>query len=286
MLAKLRVALDNVKFAHTIFALPFCLMSFGCATYPGPSVRLLILVLLAMVTARTAAMSYNRYTDADIDAANPRTKGRPVPSGRMTRRETLLWTLVSAALFIAVCGFINRWTLLLSPVALAVVLGYSHSKRFTWLSHLWLGASLAIAPLGGWIAAGELPWDPVPWLIAAAVAFWVAGFDVIYATQDDTFDREHGLHSLVTRVGAANALLVARLFHAVAVACLIGLGLWSEHLGAVYFVGLGVAALCILWEHALVKPHDLSRVNVAFFTLNGVVSLILCVTTLLDIYGW
>ncbi len=285
-LAKLRVALDNVKFAHTVFALPFCLMSFGYATHPGPSLRLLALVLLAMVTARTAAMSYNRYVDADIDARNPRTRGRPVPTGRMSRRETLLWTVISAILFVLVCWFINLWAFALSPAALAVVLGYSHSKRFTWLSHLWLGSALAIAPLGGWIAAGKLPWDPVPWLIAAAVAFWVAGFDIIYATQDETFDRAHGLYSLVTRLGIANALRVARLFHAVAVASLVGLGLWSDPLGAVYFIGLALAALCILWEHAIVRPDDLSRVNVAFFTMNGVVSLILCAATILDLYGW
>lgn len=282
--ARIAVALDNIKFAHTIFALPFCLLAFGYASYPGPSWRLLGLVLLAMVTARTAAMSYNRYTDADVDAANPRTASRPVPSGRMSRRETLAWTLVASATFVGAASLINPWTLALSPLALVVILGYSHSKRFTWLSHVWLGMALAIAPMGGWIAAGGRPWAPVPLLIAAAVVCWVAGFDVIYATQDDAFDRGHGLHSAVVRFGVARALLLARALHLGALAALVGVGLAGERLGLVYYVGVALAALCIVWEHSLVRPDDLSRVNVAFFTMNGIVSMVLCAAGLADVY--
>ncbi len=281
---RIATALDNIKFAHTVFALPFCLLAFGAASYPGPTPRLLGLVVLAMVCARTAAMSYNRYADAAIDAANPRTRGRPVPSGRMTRRETLAWTVVSALAFVAVAGLINAWALALAPVALLVILGYSHSKRFTWLSHVWLGLALSIAPMGGWIAAGGMPWDLPPLLIAAAVVCWVAGFDVIYATQDHAFDRAHGLHSAVVRFGVGRALLLARLLHLGAVAALVATGLAGERLGLVYYVGVALAALCLLWEHSLVRPDDLSRVDVAFFTMNGIVSLVLCAAGLADIY--
>ena len=282
----LALVLDNVKFQHTLFALPFCLMSFGYATYPGPSGRLLLLVLLAMVTARTAAMSHNRFVDAELDAINPRTRGRPVPTGRITRRETLLWTVGSSGAFVGVCALINVWALALSPVALAVILSYSHAKRFTWLSHVWLGASLGVAPLGGWVAALGLPWSPVPWLIAGSVVLWVAGFDVIYATQDEAFDRETGLHSLVTKLGISGALWAARAAHVVAVGLLVALGLVADRLGVVYFAGLAVAAVSILVEHTMVRADDLSRVNVAFFTMNGIVSLVLCAATFIDVYWW
>jgi 4-hydroxybenzoate polyprenyltransferase len=285
-LAKLRLVLDNIKFQHTIFALPFCLMAFAYAAYPGPGLDDLILVILAMVFARTAAMSYNRYVDADVDAANPRTKGRPVPSGRLSRGAVLAWTIGSAALFVVVAGLINLWALALSPVALAIVLGYSHSKRFTSLSHLWLGAALGVAPIGGWIAADQLPWSPVPWLISAAVVLWVAGFDIIYATQDEDFDRRWGLHSLVTRLGLRGALVASKVLHSLAVACLVILGLVADRLGPVYLMGAGIAAACLLYEQHLVRAEDLSQVNVAFFTMNGIVGIVLCAATIADIYWW
>jgi len=285
-LRHLALVLDNIRFQHTLFAMPFCLMSFGYATYPGPSARLLLLVLLAMVTARTAAMSYNRFVDAELDALNPRTRRRPVPTGRITRRETLLWTVGASVAFVGVCALVNMWALALSPVALAVVLSYSHAKRFTWLSHVWLGAALGIAPLGGWVAAGSLPWSPIPWLIAGAVVLWVAGFDVIYATQDEAFDRRTGLQSLVTKLGIGGALWAARAAHLAAVGLLAALGLVADRLGVVYFAGLAVAALSILAEHAMVRADDLSRVSVAFFTMNGIVSLVLCAATLADVYWW
>lgn len=283
-LRAIAVQLDNIKFAHTIFALPFCLLAFGVGARPGPSARLLLLVLGAMVSARTAAMSYNRWTDADIDAENPRTKGRPVPSGRLSRGACLAWTVAAGAAFLACAAAINLWTLLLSPIALGIVLGYSWSKRFTWASHLWLGAALAIAPMGGWIAAGGAPLAPFPMLLALGVLCWVAGFDVIYATQDHSFDRERGLHSAVVRFGVRGALVLARGLHALSLGSLVAAGLACEAFGLLYWIGLGVAAACIVWEHLLVRADDLSRVNVAFFTMNGLVSLVLCAAGLVDAY--
>lgn len=286
LLAWMAATLDNVKFAHTVFALPFCLISFCYAAWPGPSARQLLLVLLAMVFARTAAMSYNRYVDADLDAENPRTRGRPVPSGRLSLRAVLMCTVVSAACFVGVCALLNSLALALSPLALAVVLGYSWSKRFTWVSHLWLGAALAIAPVGGWVAAGAPLGSALPWVLASAVALWVAGFDVIYATQDESFDRERGLHSLVTRLGIRQALWAARFAHVGAVAALGAVWYLADRLGPVYLVGVGLAALCLLWEHLLVRPDDITRVNMAFFTANGIMSCVLCTAALADIYWW
>lgn len=282
----LLLILENIRFAHTIFALPFCLMAFAYASYPRPNLSDLLLVLLAMVFARTAAMSYNRYVDADVDARNPRTRNRPIPSGRLSRRAVLAWTVGSSALFIIVAGLINLWALCLSPVALLIVLSYSHAKRFTSLSHLWLGLSLGVAPLGGWIAADQLPWSPVPWLISAAVLFWVAGFDIIYATQDEAFDRQAGLHSLVTRLGLVGALRLSKALHAASVVCLVALGLVAPLLGPVYYMGVGVAAACLLYEQNLVRPGDLSQVNVAFNSMNGIVGIVLCIATITDIYWW
>lgn len=283
---RLLLILDNIKFQHTVFALPFCLISFGYASYPRPRVSDVILVLLAMVFARTAAMSYNRYVDADVDAANPRTRDRPVPRGQLSREAVLNWASGSSLLFMIVAGFINIWALVLSPIALLVVLGYSHAKRFTSLSHLWLGAALGIAPIGGWIAADQLPSNPIPWLISAAVVCWVAGFDIIYATQDEAFDRQEGLHSLVTRCGLANALRFSRALHVLSVALLLALGLVAPHLGPIYYMGVGIAAACLLYEQSLVRPDDLSQVNVAFNSMNGIVSIVLCVAAIADIYWW
>jgi 4-hydroxybenzoate polyprenyltransferase len=250
-------------------------MAFAYASYPGPSARQVALVLLAMVTARTAAMSFNRWVDADLDADNPRTRGRPIPSGRLHRGEVLLWTAASSAAFLVVCALLNARALALSPVALAWILGYSYTKRLTFLSHLWLG-----------IAAGAAPSAPVPWLISAAVAFWVAGFDVIYATQDGDFDRRVGLFSAVTRFGLGGALNLARAAHALSITLLVCVALRGQLLGGLYLGGVSVAAALILWEHALVRVNDLSRVNTAFFTANGLVSLALCAATIVDIYWW
>jgi 4-hydroxybenzoate polyprenyltransferase len=262
-----------VRFTHSIFALPFALASAAFAsitTRPGWASVLWIVV--AMVAARNAAMGFNRLVDAEIDARNPRTAGRELPRGALKRSHVILFVAALSALFIVAAGMLNRTCLLLSPLALAIVFVYSYTKRFTWASQLFLGLSLAIAPVGAWIAVtGGIALPPI--LLGIAVLCWVAGFDVIYALQDVDFDRRERLHSIPARFGPGTGLVISRALHLAAVAALTGLyALLPLH--PIYLVGVAAVAALLVYEHTLVRPNDLSKVNVAFFTANGLVSII------------
>lgn len=269
---KLRQTLEMIKFSHTIFALPFALASMLVAAEGLPSLRTVTLLVLAMVAARSAGMSFNRFIDASLDAKNPRTASRHIPAGILSRRFVLLFSLMSGVLFVASCFLINRVCFLLSPLALGILILYSFTKRWTDWSHLVLGLALGISPPAAWIAVtGTLSLEPV--LLGLAVLFWVAGFDVIYATQDYEFDQKEGLHSLVARFGIARALWISRVFHGLALAFLLLFGQGAS-LGWIYKLTVALIGILFLYEHSLVKPQDLSRVNAAFFNVNGYISLL------------
>jgi len=262
-----------VKFSHSVFALPFALSgaALAAAQY-GVSWGQLLWIVLAMVTARNTAMGFNRLADQAIDARNPRTAGRELPRGVLSRGSVVAFTTALAALFVLASFQLNRLCGALSPVALAIVFGYSYMKRFSWGSHLVLGLSLAMAPMGGWLAiAGRF--GTIPWLLAAAVVFWVAGFDTIYACQDAEFDRVEGLRSIPARFGIPTALVVARAFHVVALGAMIAVGV-AAHLHPIYLVGVAVVAGVLVWEHRLVRVDDLSKVGVAFLNANGLISVL------------
>jgi 4-hydroxybenzoate polyprenyltransferase len=285
-LQKLRVILEMIKFEHTVFALPFAfasvLLAAKAAGLPNglPSWWTAFWVLMAMVGARSAAMAFNRIVDCRFDAKNPRTATRAIPAGLLSTGQVWSFTLAAILLFEVAAWALNPLCFALSPLALAAVLGYSLTKRFTSVCHLVLGFAIGIAPIGAWNAVtGRL--DVVPVLLGAAVMLWIGGFDIIYALQDVDFDRSMGLHSLPSRLGRARALWLSRLLHAGAIGLLVAVGMLAG-LGALYFVGVTVAAALIAYEQSIVKPDDLSRVNVAFFTLNGWVSVSLFLFVLLD----
>ncbi len=278
---RLRIILEMIKFEHTVFALPFALMATLLAANGLPSWRVVGWILVAMVGARSSAMAFNRLVDLEFDRRNPRTAIRALPAGQLTPGQVWLFVLVTTALFLVAAWQLNTLALLLSPVALAVIWGYSFTKRFTAFCHVVLGFAIGIAPSAAWIAVrGSLEWAPV--LLTAAVMLWVGGFDIIYSCQDAEFDRNTGLHSIPSRLGVAGALAVSRGMHVVTVGLLLLLPRMVP-LGAVYFAGVvGVAAL-LAYEHSLVKPHDLSKVNAAFFTVNGFVSIGLFLFTAVDV---
>ncbi len=270
-----------IKFEHSVFALPFALTGALLAVRGWPSLRQTLWLIVAMVGARSAAMTFNRIADREYDALNPRTQMRAVPTGQISLRFAGLFTLVSAALLVLAAYELNPLAFKLSPVALAAVLGYSYTKRFTWLSHFVLGACLGMSPIAAWIALrGE--WSQPVLLLGAAVALWVAGFDIIYACQDVDFDRQAGLQSLPKRAGLAWALRLSAAMHVITLALLL-LVARMERLGWPAFAGVAAVALLLAYEHSLVKPTDLSRVNAAFFTVNGYVSLLLLLTWGVDI---
>ncbi|MCX7992817.1 MAG: putative 4-hydroxybenzoate polyprenyltransferase [Fimbriimonadales bacterium] len=280
MLNKIRIFLEAIKFEHTIFALPFALLSLLYAAQGFPSAQVAGWILVAMVSARTAAMAFNRIADRDIDALNPRTRTRALPAGLLTVQQMRAAMAVSVLVFLYAAWQLNWLCFALAPVALGVILGYSYSKRFTPLSHYWLGLSLGIAPSAVWIAVrGTL--EPAPVWLTLGVTLWVAGFDILYSLQDEAFDRQHGLRSLPQTLGAVRAIRVSRLSHALCIAALVvggialGAGIW-------YYAGVAFAALMLTYEQSLVKPNDLSRLNIAFFTLNGYVSIGLFFFALLD----
>jgi 4-hydroxybenzoate polyprenyltransferase len=261
-----------IKWEHSIFALPFALCGAMLAAGGLPGWRQLAWIVVAMVSARSAAMAFNRLADASIDAANPRTATRALPVGQLTPAFVSTFVVVSCGIFVLAASQLNRLTLVLSPVALAIVFLYSYTKRFTRWSHLFLGFALGIAPAAAWIAVrGSL--DPRILLLTAAVTFWVGGFDVIYACQDHDYDRSHELHSLPRYLGIKHALVVARLFHIVMLGLLVVLVL-SFGLGKLAMVGVAAVAALLLYEHLLVRHDDLSKLNAAFFTMNGVISLV------------
>ena len=261
-----------IKWEHSIFALPFALCGAFLAAAGIPSWRQLVWIIVAMVAARSAAMAFNRLADASIDAANPRTQSRALPAGALSKGFVASFVLISCAVFVLAAWRLNRLTLLLSPVALAVVLLYSYTKRVTRWSHLVLGFSLGIAPAAAWIAVrGSL--DPHILLLTAAVMFWVAGFDILYACQDYEFDQQTGLHSVPRYWGIARAMWVARFFHLVMLALLVIL-LSVFQLGKIADVGVGAVTALLVYEHSLVSSKDLSKLNAAFFTMNGVISVV------------
>jgi 4-hydroxybenzoate polyprenyltransferase len=271
-LRNLKITLEMIKWEHSIFALPFALCGAMLAAGGWPAWRQLAWIVVAMVSARSAAMAFNRLADASIDAANPRTATRALPVGQLTPGFVSMFVLVACGIFVLAASRLNHLTLVLSPVALAVVLLYSYTKRFTRWSHLFLGFALGIAPAASWIAVrGSL--DPRILLLTAAVTFWVGGFDVIYSCQDHEYDCNHGLHSLPRYLGIKNALIIARLFHLVMLGLLIALVL-SFGLGTLAMIGVIAVAALLLYEHALVRHDDLSKLNAAFFTMNGVISVV------------
>jgi 4-hydroxybenzoate polyprenyltransferase len=276
--------LSLIKFEHTVFALPFALISLLVATAGRPPLRTLLWVVVAMVGARSAAMAFNRLVDRHHDAANPRTADRHLPVGAVSVAGTAIFTGLGAALLVLASAMLNPLCLMLSPVALAVVLGYSFMKRFSALAHLVLGLGLAIAPVGAWLAArGEFA--PFPLWLAAGVMFWVAGFDTIYGIQDVEFDRRAGLHSLASRLGVARALIVSRVFHVLAVACVAAAFRRADPLGIVSLVGVGVMAGLLAWEQAIVRSGDMRHIDKAFFTINSWVGMILLAVVLVDLYA-
>ena len=281
--SKTRTLLDLIKFEHTVFALPFALMSAFVAAGGVPAAGALLWILAAMVGARSSAMGFNRLVDIELDRRNPRTADRALPTGRLSAKEAWLLVIAAAALFFWSAAMLNRLALMLSPLALAIVWGYSYTKRYTVWSHLLLGLCLGIAPVGAWIGVrAALDWPPM--LLAAAVALWTAGFDIIYACQDLDFDRREGLFALPARWGIARSLRASSALHAAMMGLLLWWGL-SVEMGSVYFAGLGLIALILVYEHSLVRPTDLRRVNAAFFTANGVVSIGLLLFTLADLFA-
>jgi 4-hydroxybenzoate polyprenyltransferase len=271
-----------IKFSHTLFALPFALLSAVLAARGLPSWPTLGKILLAMVGARSAAMAHNRLTDRAIDAANPRTASRALPSGALTAGFVRIFLAASVALFLIAAASLNRLTLLLSPVALALLFFYAYTKRFTWLSHLVLGLCLALAPVGAWIAVtGSIAWPPI--LLGLAVLLWTAGFDILYALQDEEHDRKTGLQSLPARWGTRTALTVSALLHAAMIPLLIAVQRLSGG-GPVFTAGILATAAALLYQHAIVRPGDLSRINAAFFTANGFVSVALAVCGIADVF--
>lgn len=272
-----RLTLEMIKIEHTLFALPFAFLGAVLAARGLPSAWQILWIVVAMVGARSAAMAFNRIADRSFDARNPRTASRALPAGLLSVGFVWAFTIAAAALFVVAAAMLNRLTLILSPVALACVLLYSFTKRWTQFSHLVLGASLSIAPTGAWIAVrGEIG-SPVPLLLSLVVLLWTAGFDVLYACQDYEFDRREGLRSIPARVGIARALWIARALHAAAFLALVWLFLITQ-LGPVAFVGVLATAALLVYQHRLVRAGDLSRLNAAFFTTNAFVSVILLAT--------
>ena len=269
--------LEMIKIEHTLFALPFAFLGAVLAANGTPSATKILWITLAMVGARSTAMAMNRIADKDYDARNPRTRMRAIPAGALSVSFVLVFTVFGAALFLLAAAMLNRLTLLLSPVALASVVLYSYTKRWTMHSHLVLGWCLAIAPTGAWIAVRGSIDSPAPLLLSLIVMLWTAGFDVLYACQDYEFDRREGLRSIPARFGIAGSLWIARLLHLGAFAALVAL-YFVTHLGVLALLGLIATGALLIYQHTLVRANDLSRLNAAFFTTNAFVSVILFVT--------
>ncbi|MDR0843397.1 MAG: putative 4-hydroxybenzoate polyprenyltransferase [Acidobacteriota bacterium] len=281
MFRQLRIVLEMVKIEHTIFALPFAFMSALLARRGWPSLAEIGWILLAMVGARSAAMAFNRLVDLPFDANNPRTQGRALPRKLITKGFVVVFIVVSAAALVFAASRLNGLALALSPLALAVVFFYSFTKRFTWLSHIFLGVALAAAPIGAWIALrGDIAVSPL--VLGLVVVLWVSGFDIIYSCQDVEFDRKTTLHSIPQRFGTAAALWISAFLHLSMLGILAFL-FWKEDLGTISYLGLSVVGLLLAYEHSLVRPGDLSRANTAFFTVNGWISVLLFMTTMIDL---
>jgi 4-hydroxybenzoate polyprenyltransferase len=281
MLNKIKIILEMIKFEHTIFALPFAFTGALLAARGLPAWSTVFWIAVAMVGARSAAMGFNRWADRGFDAKNPRTSTRALPKGLVTPAQVVVFTAVSSALLVFAAYRLNTLSFVLSPVALAIVFFYSYTKRFTFLSHAFLGLAISLAPIGSWIAVTGKIEQPAL-VLGAAVLFWLLGFDVLYALQDMDFDRKAGLHSIPQRYGIARSLWISRAAHAVTMAALFWLYALLR-LEWFYLAGVIIALCMIIYEHTLVKEHDLSKLNMAFFNMNGYISVTIFVFTLLDV---
>ncbi len=283
--AKIANYLSLVKFSHTIFALPFALLGFSLATIHSSnslSWQLLGLVVLCMLFARNAAMSFNRWADRHIDEVNPRTAQREIPARKISHRSALAFCIANALFFVVATWFINPLCFYLSPIALLVILGYSFTKRFTALSHFVLGLGLALAPTGAYLAVtGSFDWIPV--IISFSVLCWVSGFDIIYSLQDDEFDEQNHLRSVPVLLGRKRALALSRSLHVLTTLLLTAAGLQGEF-KTIYWIGLGIFAMLLFYQHTVVKYNDLRRVNLAFFTLNGIASIVFALFAITDLF--
>ena len=283
-MSKIKHYLSLVKFSHTIFALPFACIGFTLALNEGFSfsLKLFLLVVLCMATARNAAMAFNRYIDRKFDALNPRTAIREIPAGIINPKNALYFIIINCILFVVATYFINSICFYLSPVALFVILFYSYTKRFTPLCHLVLGCGLALAPIGAYLAVtGHFSWLPL--LFSFTVFCWVSGFDIIYALQDEAFDREHHLNSIPVLFGTKGALRVSEVLHVFAVAFVMMAGYFGAF-NIVYWIGTTIFTGLVIYQHTIVKPHDLSRVNIAFGTTNGIASVVFASFTIVSFF--
>jgi len=281
LLRNIRVTLEMIKWEHSVFALPFALTGAMLAAHGWPPAAKLGWIVVCMISARSAAMAFNRWADADLDARNPRTKTRAIPAGLLTRKFAAGFTVVMSAIFLLGAWRLNRLALILSPIVLAVLFLYSYTKRFTRWSHLFLGLALGLAPTGAWIAVrGSL--DPRIVVLTAAVLFWVAGFDVLYACQDQAHDRSAGLLSIPATMGLTAAFWIARLMHLIMLVLLVWL-VMLFHLGPLAGAGIVAVAGLLLWEHIIVSPRDMTRMNAAFFTMNGIIALVFFVFVAADL---
>ncbi|MBC7888008.1 MAG: UbiA family prenyltransferase [Ferruginibacter sp.] len=304
-MSNIKKYLSLVKFSHTIFAMPFALIGFSLATtqlshqlnlvetigfVSGNKVVIswkelgikFLLVILCMIFARSAAMAFNRYLDRSFDAKNPRTAIREIPAGIISKENALRFVIINCILFVAATFFINRICFYLSPVALFVILFYSYTKRFTALCHLVLGVGLSLAPIGAYLAVAAR-FDVLPVLFSFTVLFWVSGFDIIYALQDEAFDKSQNLHSIPAVLGKSKALRVSELLHLLSAACVVYGGIYG-HFGWLYWMGIAVFIAMLIYQHTIVKPNDLTKVNIAFMTANGIASVVFAVFVLLDIF--
>ncbi len=279
MWRKVRILLEMIKFEHTIFALPFAYTGAFLGARGLPPLKECLLILGAMVGARTAAMTFNRIVDLPFDAENPRTRTRPLVTGEVSLRDAWLLFLVSVVFFFICTWGLNPLAFKLSPVALGVTLAYSYTKRFTWLCHVFLGLAIGLAPLAGWVAVtGTL--DLLPAILSLGVLFWVAGFDVLYACLDEDYDRSRGLHSIPAKFGRRKAFVISAAFHTVAFALFAIVGVLA-HLSWVYYVGLGITLVLFVAQRVVISPEDLSRLDLSFFTFNGAISVVLFLGTAL-----
>lgn len=305
-MSQIKNYLSLIKFSHTIFAMPFAMIGFflglshtaftvqwnlnkiagwdsGHSTsYWSIVIQKFILVVLCMIFARSAAMAFNRYLDRTFDAKNPRTAIREIPAGIISANSALRFTIASCILFVVSCFFINRLCFFLSPVALFVILFYSYTKRFTPLCHLVLGLGLSLAPIGAYLAVSGA-FSLLPILFSLAVIFWVSGFDIIYALQDEEFDKSHQLYSMPSWLGKSKALRVSELLHLVSAACVISAGIYGGF-GISYWIGVAIFVGMLIYQHSVVKPNDLSKVNLAFMTANGIASVVFAVFVISDIF--
>lgn len=282
MIYKLRLLLDSIRFEHTLFALPFAYLGMVLAAEGLPSIYQFWWITIAMASARTLAMSCNRIIDREIDASNPRTSQRHIPSGAISLFEMSSMAVVSLVVFFFAAYMLNELAFILSPIAVVIVVGYSYTKRFTWLSHIVLGIADGIAPAGGWIAvSGTFSWEPV--LMALLVTTWIAGFDILYSCQDYDFDVKNKLHSIPQRFGIEAAFWWSRALHLITSLLLLVLGVLFS-LGFIYYIGWAIVSILLIYEHRLVSPKDLTKLNMAFFNVNSYIAVMVFASTLVALY--